>query len=163
MNNEIFTPLMVSAASSTSVSIPAKEPLPKQVVRIDIDREHEQAILSDAQGRVLMRVPAGRLAARLVPGEVVAFFWAEIGNGILELDERAARKHHWKTAAERGAASAAAERAALPLRVLPMVIVPRRLSDGTVLCPGCDLPTHKGMCRDAIRAAKGLSPVRWQP
>lgn len=144
--------------SPTSDSIPTKEPLPKQVVRIDIDREHEQAILSDAQGHVLMRVAAGRLAARLVPGEVVAFFWAEIGNGILELDERAAAKHCWTTAAERGEVPPV-----LPLRVLPMVIVPARLSDVTVLCPGCELPTHKGMCRDAIRAAKGLEPVRWQP
>lgn len=45
----------------------------------------------------------------------------------------------------------------------PLTIIPARSRDGTVLCPGCDLPQHKGMCKDALRAAKGLAPVRWQP
>jgi len=29
-------------------------------------------------------------------------------------------------------------------------------------CP-CGLPTHKGLCVDADREAKGLEPIKWRP
>lgn len=140
----------VTDASPLSESPPPqKSPPLRLVVRVETDpQKHEEVVITNKEGHVLMHVPFGRLSCRLHKRERIAFFQAQIENGILELGERAPLAKHWETKEEKKAA------------LVIFAQLEHREREATCVCGA---PQHRGLCRDAIAEMKGRRTMMWLP
>lgn len=92
-----------TSVSPTSVNEPPPKPSPRRfIVRVEADprRNKGQARLTEKDGKrekLVMDVPIGRVAPRLMKGETEAFFIAELdgASGVLDLCERAPEGKTW--------------------------------------------------------------------
>lgn len=139
--------------SPTSVSAPPPKPTPRRfVVRVAMTSSG-QAVLTEKDGKrekLVMYTPFERVRPRLRSGETVAFFWAEMEDGILDLGERAPSEKEWDVYDPKS-----------PPRLPPGPLSPSRPSQARDRCP-CGAPTHKEMCRDAIAAMNGRRFAGWK-
>ena len=145
-----------ASVSPASVNEPPPKPSPRRfIVRVEADpcRNKGQARLTEKDGKrekLVMDVPIGRVAPRLLPGETEAFFVAELdgASGVLDLGERAPEEKTWTVFD--------------PAKPKMLIAAPETpTAEAPDLCP-CGAPRHKDLCRDAQVRLRGGRVSTWR-